>query len=32
MKSRMTPFVWLLLLTVIIGFGQMVSLAVKSIH
>ena len=32
MKSRMTPIVWFLLLTVIIGFGQVVSLAVKSIH
>jgi hypothetical protein len=32
MKSKMTPMVWLLLLTVIIGFGQALSLAVKSIR
>jgi hypothetical protein len=32
MKSKMTPMVWLLLLTVIIGFGQVLSLAVKSIR
>ena len=32
MKSKMTPMVWLLLLTAIIGFGQVLSLAVNSIH
>ena len=32
MKSKMTPMVWLLLLTVIIGFGQVLSVAVKSIR
>ena len=32
MKSKMTPMVWLLLLTVIIGFGGMLSLAVRSIR
>jgi hypothetical protein len=31
MKSKMTPMAWLLLLTVIIGFGQVLSLAVNSI-
>ena len=32
MKSKMTPMVWLLLLTVIIGIGEVLSLAVKSIR
>jgi len=32
MKSKMTPMVWLMLLTVIIGFGQVLSLVVKSIR
>jgi hypothetical protein len=32
MKNKMTPMVWLLLLTVIIGFGQVISLAVESIR
>jgi hypothetical protein len=32
MKSKMTPMVWLLLLTVIIGFGGVLSLAVKAIR
>ena len=32
MKSKMTPMFWLLLLTVIIGFGQVLSVAVKSIR
>jgi hypothetical protein len=32
MKHKMTPMAWLLLLTVIIGFGQVLSLAVKSIE
>jgi hypothetical protein len=32
MKTKMTPMVWFLLLTVIIGFGQVLSLAVKSIR
>jgi hypothetical protein len=32
MKSKMTPMVWLLLLTVIIGFGEVLSLAVKAIR
>jgi hypothetical protein len=32
MKTKMTPMVWLLLLTVIIGFGELLSLAVKSIR
>jgi hypothetical protein len=31
MKSKMTPMAWLLLLTVIIGFGQVFSMAVSSI-
>jgi hypothetical protein len=31
MKGKMTPMVWLLLLTIIIGFGEVVSLAVGSI-
>ena len=31
MKGKMTPMVWLLLLTIIIGFGEMVSLPVSSI-
>jgi hypothetical protein len=32
MKTKMTPMVWLLLLTVIIGFGQLLSMAVTSIR
>jgi hypothetical protein len=32
MKTKMTPMFWLLLLTVIIGVGQVLSLAVKSIR
>jgi len=32
MRTKMTPMVWLLLLTVIIGFGGVLSLAVKSIR
>ena len=32
MKSKMTPMVWIVLLTVIIGFGQVLSLAAKSIR
>lgn len=32
MKSKMTPMFWLLLLTVIIGVGQVLSLAVKTIR
>ena len=32
MKSKMTPIFWLLLLTVIIGFGEVLSLAVRSIR
>jgi hypothetical protein len=32
MRTKMTPMVWLLLLTGIIGFGQVLSLALKSIH
>lgn len=32
MKSKMTPMVWLLLLTVIIGFGEVLSLAVSAIR
>jgi hypothetical protein len=32
MKTKMTPKVWLLLLTVIIGFGELLSLAVRSIR
>jgi hypothetical protein len=32
MKSKMTPMVWLLLLTVIIGFGEVLSLAVNVIR
>ncbi len=32
MKYKMTPMVWLLLLTVIIGFGQVLSVAFKSIR
>jgi len=32
MKTKMTPQVWLLLLTVIIGFGELLSLAVRSIR
>ena len=32
MKSKMTPMVWLLLLTVIIVFGEVLSLAVNSIR
>jgi hypothetical protein len=32
MKSRMTPLFWLLLLTVIIGFGGVLSLAVDAIR
>jgi len=31
MKGKMTPMVWLLLLTIIIGFGEIVSLAVGAI-
>jgi hypothetical protein len=32
MKSKMTPIFWLLLLTAIIGVGQVLSLAVQSIR
>jgi hypothetical protein len=32
MKSKMTPMVWLLVLSVIIGFGGVLSLAVKAIR
>ena len=32
MKTKMTPKVWLLLLTGIIGFGELLSLAVRSIR
>ena len=32
MKSKMTPMFWLLLLSVVIGVGQVLSLAVKSIR
>ena len=32
MRSKMTPMYWLLLLTVIIGFGQVFSLAVNAIR
>jgi len=32
MKPKMTPMVWLLLLTVIIGFGGVLSLAVSAIR
>jgi hypothetical protein len=32
MKSKMTPMVWLLLLMVIIGFGEVLSLAVSAIR
>jgi hypothetical protein len=32
MKGKMTPKVWLLLLTIIIGLGEVLSLAVKSIR
>lgn len=32
MKSKMTPMVWLLLLTIIIGFGEVLSLAVSAIR
>jgi len=32
MKSKMTPMFWLLLLVVIIGFGQVLSLTVNSIR
>jgi hypothetical protein len=32
MKTKMTPMVWLLLLTVIIGVGQVLSVAVQSIR
>jgi len=32
MKTKMTPMVWLLLLTVIIGFGGILSLAVSAIR
>jgi hypothetical protein len=32
MRTKMTPMVWLLLLTVIIGFGELISLAVQSIR
>jgi len=32
MKTKMTPMVWLLLLTVIIGFGQLLSMAITSIR
>jgi hypothetical protein len=31
-KTKMTPKVWLLLLIVIIGFGQVFSLAINSIR
>jgi len=31
MKGKMTPMVWLLLLTVIIAFGEVLSLAVGSV-
>jgi hypothetical protein len=32
MKTKMTPMVWLLLLSVIIGAGQVLSVAVQSIR
>jgi hypothetical protein len=32
MKTKMTPLFWLLLLTVIIGFGGVLSLAVDAIR
>lgn len=32
MNSKMTPKVWLLLLTAIIGFGGVLSMAVKAIR
>ena len=32
MRSKMKPMYWLLLLTVIIGFGQVFSLAVNAIR
>ncbi len=31
MKGRMTPVVWLLLLTVVIGLGEVLSLAIRAI-
>ncbi len=31
MKGRMTPVVWLLLLTVVIGVGEVLSLAIRAI-
>jgi hypothetical protein len=31
MKDKMTPMIWLLLLTVIIGLGEVISLAVGSV-
>jgi hypothetical protein len=32
MRSKMTPGFWLLLLTAIVGFGEVLSLAVRSIR
>jgi len=32
MKGKMTPIVWLLLLTVIVVFGEVFSLAIRSIR
>ena len=32
MKTKMTPMAWLLLLSVIIGFGGVLSLAVNAIR
>jgi len=32
MNSKMTPMVWLLLLSVILGFGGVLSLAVNAIR
>jgi hypothetical protein len=32
MNSKMTPLVWLLLLSVILGFGGVLSLAVNAIR
>lgn len=31
MKGKMTPAVWLLLLTVIVGIGEVLSLAVRAV-
>lgn len=32
MKTKMTPVFWFLLLTAIVGFGEVLSLAVRSIR